>query len=329
MVYTTNIKAVQNESEVVYFDVVDGDSLRTVLSRLEEDEIIRSAFFARFKARSVGQQEVYIGTFALDRSWDVAEILDYLSHPSFGAVETEVTLVEGSWARDMARTLSESIAVSETRLLELWNDPTYVQSLIDKFDVLPQDIMNNPHARVLLEGFLYPDTYRFYVRATEEEVTEIILNNSNAKFKTYKDRLPSDLSQFEFMTLASIVEYEASSDEDMRLVAGVFRNRLDIGMKLQSSVTICYALYDFDSWEECESAANNQLDNPYNTYVHLGLPPGPILNPSLRAIEATLDYTKSSYLFFIADVHNVVDGKVHYQTTYEQHVKDRILLLGY
>ena len=137
------------------------------------------------------------------------------------------------------------------------------------------------------------------------------------------------MSEYELMTLASIVEYEASTDEDMRLVAGVFMNRLEAGMKLQSSVTICYALYDFESWEECESASNNQNPSPYNTYVHEGLPPGPILNPSLRAIEATLDYTPSSYLFFIADVHGVVDGKVHYQTTYDEHVQDRLLLLGY
>lgn len=327
--YSSKNKAVQKESEIVYFDVVEGDSLGAVLSRLEDEEIINSAFFAKYKAKSIKKQEVFVGTFALDKSWDTAEILDYLSHPSYGAVETEVFLVEGSWAKDMAKVLSESIAVSEDRLLELWNDEEYIKTLMDKYEVIPQDIFENSEARVLLEGYLYPDTYRFYVRSTEEEVTETLVGNANRKYQEYKNNIPRGMSEYELMTLASIVEYEASTDEDMRLVAGVFMNRLDEGMKLQSSVTICYALYDFESWEECESASNNQNPSPYNTYVHEGLPPGPILNPSLRAIEATLDYTPSSYLFFIADVHGVVDGKVHYQSTYDEHVQDRLLLLGY
>lgn len=328
-VYTSNIKAVQEESELVYFDVVEGDSLPSVLDRLETENLIQSAFFTKLQAKFIEKETVFVGTFALDRSWDSEEILDYLSHPSYGTVETEVFLVEGSWAKDMARAISEKVAVKEEELLELWNDRDYVQTLIDKYEILPQEILENEHARVLLEGYLYPDTYRFYVRASAEDITERLVSTANDKYLSYRDRLPSTMSEYEFMTLSSIVEYEASSDYDMRMVAGVFLNRLNIDMPLQSSVTICYALYDFDTWEECESASNNQLDNPYNTYVYKGLPPGPILNPSVKAIEATLDYTQSNYLFFIADVYNVVDGKVHYQETYAEHEKDRMLLLGY
>lgn len=327
VLYSNNTKPVQTESEVIFFDVVEGDSLGSVLSRLEEENLIKSAFFTKYKAKFINKGEVFVGTFALDKSWTSEEILDYLSHASYGAVEAEVFLVEGSWAKDMAKEISETIAVSEERLLELWNDKAYIQTLIDKYEVLPSELLDNTVARVLLEGYLYPDTYRFYVRATEEDVTERLVSNANDKYLTYKDRMPENMSPYELMTLASIVEYEASTDEDMRLVAGVFYNRLDAGMMLQSSVTVCYALYEFDKWEECEQ--NPELDNPYNTYMNEGLPPGPILNPSVRAIEATLDYTESSYLFFIADVHNVVDGRVHYQTTYDEHVQDRILLLGY
>lgn len=329
VLYSNNIKPVQTESETVLFDVVEGDSLKTVLDRLEEGGVIKSSFFARYKAKFIKKQEVFIGTFALDPSWDVEEILDYLSHPGYGAVEATVFLVEGSWAKDMAKTISNSVAIKEQDLIDLWNDEAYIKTLMDKYEVLPADLLLNKDARVLLEGYLYPDTYNFYVRASAQDVTERLVSNANDKYQRYKNRIPKNMSAYEFTTLASIVEYEASSDTDMRLVAGVFENRIEQGIKLQSSVTICYALYDFDSWEECEKASNNQIDSPYNTYRYEGLPPGPILNPSLRALEATLDSTDSDYLFFIADVHNVVDGKVHYQVTYEEHEKDRLLLLGY
>lgn len=329
VLYSQNTKAVQATSEEVYFDVVEGDSMASVLARLEDEKLIKSAFFAKYKAKFMKQESVFVGTFLLDPSWDTEEILDYLSHASFGVRETTVFLVEGSWAKDMAKTISESVALKEQDLLDLWNNEVYIKSLMEKYEVLPKDLLDNKDARVLLEGYLYPDTYDFYVRTTAEELTERLVSNANDKYLSYKDRIPASMTPYEFTTLASIVEYEASSDTDMRMVAGVFLNRLEQGIKLESSVTICYALYDFDTWEDCEKAKNNQVESPYNTYRYLGLPPGPILNPSLRALEATLDATKSDYIFFIADVHNVVDGKVHYQATYEEHEKVRLLLLGY
>ena len=101
------------------------------------------------------------------------------------------------------------------------------------------------------------------------------------------------------------------------MIAGVFFNRMAIDMKLQSSVTVCYAIdkEKEDNWMKCE--VNPNFDSPYNTYKYAGLPPGPILNPGKSAIEATLNPTSSKYLYFMADVYG--DGKVYYAETYNEH----------
>ena len=324
--YQNEKKPVQAQSETIVFHVESGETPDSVFSRLEEQGIIRSALVAKIDNKINGSKGLFQGNFQLDKSWSLSEVLNYLGQSSNASPDTvNVLLVEGSWARDMAKAISEQTLTSEERFLELWNDQSYISSLIEKYDSLPDDILSNKEARVLLEGFLYPDTYQFKVEASEEEITEIIISNFNKQFDVYKDQISnSSFSHYELITLASIVEYEASGDEDMRKVAGVFMNRLDIDMMLQSSVTVCYALYEFESWTDCESS---QPDSPYNTYQNAGLTPGPILNPSLRAIQATLNYDKNDYFFFIADVYG--DGSVHYQKTYAEHEVVRKQLLGY
>ena len=117
-----------------------------------------------------------------------------------------------------------------------------------------------------------------------------------------------------------MVQYEASTKKDMELVAGVFYNRLKKGMKLESSVTVCYALYDdLTSGEDCEIQYN--IDSPYNTYKNEGLPVGPILNPGEDAIAAVLHPEKSDYLYFVADIYG--DGKVYYAKTYDEQLKNQ------
>ena len=155
------------------------------------------------------------------------------------------------------------------------------------------------------------------------ELSWITLPEIYAKYE--EDINASDYSLHELITLASIVQYEAATSEDMQLIAGVFYNRLNSDMPLQSTVTVCYALYDDldrndeDSWRTCE--ASTDIDSPYNTYLHSGLPVGPIVNPGEAAIDAVLHPQESDYYYFIADINGVRGeaGKVYYSETYEQH----------
>ena len=143
------------------------------------------------------------------------------------------------------------------------------------------------------------------------------MNQFEKVYETYKDDLSSsNVSMHDIITMASMVQYEASTTEDMGLVSGVFYNRLAINMHLGSSVTICYALYDeYKTAEDCELNAN--IDSPYNTYLYAGLPVGPILNPGKDAIMAALHPTENDYYYFMADIYG--DGTVYYARTQEEH----------
>lgn len=329
--YFYQVSSVSKSSEPVLFEVSENEvGLNMVIDKLANEKIIRSAPFTKLQAKIHSLSRVYTGKFELDKSWSSKEILLALDDPTFVNEDITVQLKEGYWAKDMASKLEGVNGYKAQDYLDLWNDRTFVKSMIEKYEFLPKEILELKDVNVLLEGYLYPDTYLINPKDTKEEVTEMILNNAAAKYKTVENLInESEMSMMDIYTLASIVEYEASGETDMKKVAGVFMNRLAIDMPLQSSVTICYSLYEFETWEECESAKNNQIDSPYNTYIHKGLPPGPILNPSVAALKATLEYDENDYLFFIADVHNKEDGKVHYQKTYEEHEKVRKRLLGY
>jgi len=315
-IFYTIMQPISNEREVVVFEVNSGDSVSGVAKRLQEEGFIRSAYYMRFVASNDELTAIKAGKYALDKSWDVKEILETINDASKAIPDqVRVTLVEGFWAKDIARKMAENTNVSAEELLELWNDEEFVNEMIDRYEFLDESIIN-PDTRVYLEGYLFPETYDFYSDTTARAITLRLLDQTQRVFERNKALFDqSELSVREIFILASIVQYEASSQQDMGLVAGVFYNRLDRNMLLQSSVTVCYSLYEFESWLDCERQTN--IDSLYNTYRYAGLPPGPILNPSEMAIIATLNPTESDYLYFMADVYG--DGTVYYAETLAEH----------
>jgi UPF0755 protein len=197
----------------------------------------------------------------------------------------------------------------------LWNNDVFLDEMIAKYEFLSEDILN-PKTRIRLEGYLFPNTYEFFVSTNPRDVTIKLLDQTKKIYDKYKAQFEaSDLSVHEVFILASIVQFEASKPEDMKKVASVFFNRLEIDMALQSSVTVCYSLYEYDSWRDCET--NSNFDSPYNTYKYRGLPVGPIMNPGEDAIVAVLDPADTDYYYFMADVYG--DGTVYYAKTYAEH----------
>ena len=156
-----------------------------------------------------------------------------------------------------------------------------------------------------------------------------MLDQTKVVYEANKDAIAkSKLSIHQLYTLVSIVQYEGGGDETtLRTIAGVFYNRLNQGMLLQSSVTVCYAI-DFDrqtdKWQACE--VNAEFDSPYNTYLHKGLPPGPIENPGEKVVKAVLNPIETDYLYFVADTKT---GEVFFAKTLTEHnqnVKDHVNL---
>lgn len=314
--YKTGLKAVASSETVTSFSVQQGETSEIVLDNLQKQELIRNKMVAKLYMKFHGLSDIKAGNFKLDAKWDTPKILETLNDSKQAdADDIKITFKEGMWAKDVAALIEQKTGVKAKELLALWNDDAYLNTLIKKYSFLSKDILNAQY-KVKLEGYLYPETYRFHKDATAKQITETFLNQFQTAITPYEaDIKNSKLSMQEVITFASIVQYEASSKEDMEMIAGVFQNRLKQGMSLDSSVTVCYALYDdMTSGEDCE--VNTHIESPYNTYKNAGLPIGPILNPGATAINAVLHPKDNDYLYFVADIYG--DGKVYYAKTLDE-----------
>lgn len=155
------------------------------------------------------------------------------------------------------------------------------------------------------EGYLFPDTYRLALTVTAEEIKKLMMTN-------FKKQIAGQKITSQTIILASIVEREAKFDEDRPKIAGVYLNRMEIGMALQADPTIQYGK---GSWDPITVSDYKNFQSPYNTYLYRGLPPGPICNPGLKSIEAVLYPDKNDYYYFF----HTTDGHAVYSTTLEEH----------
>ena len=313
-----SLDPITSESETVVFEVPDSAASKDVFIKLGDEGIIKNGNIAYYYCRLFHKSSFYAGSYEIDKNWPVLEIVDYLSDQSNAIQNTvSITFVEGEWLKHYAAKLAEVTDVSEEELLAYWNDEDVVRSLMNDYPFLTEEIFSDD-ARYLLEGYLFPDTYEFYRETDVETITRTFLDRTLSFYNEHlADFEKASLSVHEIFTLASIVQYESSSFEDMQNIAGVFYNRLRDNMPLGSSVTVCYAidLEKSDSWKECEY--NADYDSPYNTYLYAGLPPTPIVNPGANALIATLEPADNDYYYFMADVCG--DGTVYYAKTYSEH----------
>lgn len=318
IVYNSQLKPISKKSQEVNFVVSANDNLTTITNKLEAEEIIKSATFAKIAGKISKVSNFIEGAFTLNKSWDSNEILDYLTiAENVIPNEVIVTFQEGLWAKDIAEKLSLSIDVTKEEILDLWNDSDYIKNLMNDYPFLTGDVLNEI-LPVKLEGYLAPNTYNFFIDTNADTATRKILDQTLIIYNKYIDQFNSnELTVHEIFTLASITQYEAGNFEDDQIISGIWFNRLADGMKLESSVTVCYGLYEFDDWQECETNIN--LDSLYNTYIYPGIPPGPVTNAGEFAIKATLEPKTSDYYFFLADVNG--DGTIYYSETFAEHTR--------
>lgn len=323
--YMNALSPVNRQKEDVTFVVESGEGFADVLDHLAEADLIKNKTIASLHARISGQTQVMAGIFTLNDSKSTDEILQILNDPAQAKQDQVlITFPEGKWAKDYAALIERQLGIPAETLLTKWNDAAYIETLAADYAFLDVEALNNDDYKVKLEGYLFPETYAFDKDADADAITRTFLDHFQTIYAKYEKQFEqSELSVHEVVALASVVQYESASKEDMKSIAGVFFNRLAQDMPLQSTVTVCYALYDdldrddTESWKKCESSTD--IDSPYNTYLHSGLPIGPIVNPGEEAIDAVLEPEDNDYLFFIADVKG--DGKVYYSETYEEHQK--------
>lgn len=281
---------VSGDKQAKIFVVPNGESIRLVARRLEDDGLIRSklAFFLLVKQKGA-EKNIQAGTFRLSPSMKPEAILEELSH---GTLDIWVTVIEG------------------------WRNEEVVDVLSKELNFSPQAFLD-----VAAIGYMFPDTYAFPKESPASTVAKIMQDNFNRKFdqKLEEEVRKEGLSEKEAVTLASIIEREARRDEDRPLVAGVLLNRLRQNMVLQTDATVQYALgYQADQkswWKKTLTRDDLKIKSPYNTYLHAGLPPTPICNPGLASIKAIAEPEKTDYLYYLSDK----SGKMHYAKTLEEH----------
>ena len=220
--------------------------------------------------------------------------------------------------RWIAKTISDNTNNTESDVYNLLKDENYIDSLIDKYWFLSDDIKNK-NIYYSLEGYLYPDTYTFENEDVDvKTILETMLDVMDSQLEAYKSEIKNNkYSVHELLSLASVVELEALNEEDRAAVAGVFYNRLKNNMALQSDVTTYYAV-QVDMGERDLTNSDLNTKNPYNTRASNmagKLPVGPICSVSISSIKAVIEPENSKYLFFVADK----NGKVYYSKTNSEH----------
>ncbi|MBR2745568.1 MAG: endolytic transglycosylase MltG [Erysipelotrichaceae bacterium] len=323
--YDQALKPLTPISHPVSFEVEENMTADDVVNKLYKENLITDKFMTKIYMRLKKKTNVYVGNFNLDANMSTKEIVSIITDESNAYRETvEVTLIDGYWAKEMAAAIAEQTDLTAGRIMSKWNDVEYVDKLIQEYPFLTEDIYKSEHC--YLEGFLYPDTYQFYKNTTVEQVTEKLLDRQLEVYEKYAAQFKnSKLTPYEIYTLSSMTIFEGKTPEDMGLVAGVFYNRLDDGMLLGSSVTVCYALYDdYHTWQDCEN--NIDIDSDYNTYKHLGLPVGPICNGNEISLNAVLNPTSTDYMYFISDPST---GKMYFARTLEEHQRNIDTYLNY
>ncbi len=311
------LSPVSNKSEIIEFEVGSGSSVYSVGKRLEEKGIIRNYFIYKLYVKLSGINEYKAGLYKIDKSYSLDKIIKLLSSDNYNNKSIKITFKEGKNIRWVAKEIAENTSISENDFYAKMADKDYIDSLIEKYWFLTDDIKNE-NIYYPLEGYLFADTYYFNENPKVEDIITTMLDQSDIIFSKYKAKIESSTYGIhEIVTLSSIVESEGIYSIDRKMIAGVFYNRLNKGMSLGSDVTTYYA-FKVDIGERDLTKAEINTYNPYNTRGPLmngKLPVGPISNFGKSSLEAVLEPTLNDYYYFVADK----SGKTHFSKTYEEH----------
>lgn len=276
--------------------IEEGIPLAQISNILKEKRVIRSELL--FEIGVIfrgGERRVQAGDYFFNEPLSSAVIASRLVHGEFGLTPVRVTILEGAMAAEIAKLLKQSF----------WNfdDAVFLASAREK------------------EGFLFPDTYFFLPNTSPPDAIKILNDNFNKKINGIEEKITNFGKPLrDVVIMASIIEKEAMTPEDRRIVSGILWKRIKIGMPLQVDAAFLYV-----NGETTAGLSLNDLkiDSPYNTYRYKGLPKGPIGNPGLDAILAAIEPQTSPYLYYLSDN----KGITHYAQTFDGHKENKVRYL--
>lgn len=323
---TDALEPVDADSEkVVEIEVPIGSNLDSISALLEENGLIKDARIYKYYVKFKNQADFQAGTYGLLPSMTLDEITESLKT---GKVYREplfnITVPEGLTLDQIAENvIAKKTKYSAEEFMAKMEDEAYVDELIVKYPALLTEEIKGENVRYALEGYLFPATYPFY---EEDPSLDLIIENmikaTESNVVQYQAVLEEmDKTPHWLLTFASLLEEEATAGSDRNTIASVFYNRIEKDMPLQTDPTVIYAM-----GEHKERLFNKdyEFQHPYSTYTNKGLPPGPIAAAGASSIAAVLDPADTEYLYFLADK----EGKNHFSTTYEEHLKKRDEYIG-
>ncbi|MBI5306159.1 endolytic transglycosylase MltG [Candidatus Wolfebacteria bacterium] len=293
------------------FEISSGSGLNEITDNIYYSGLIRSKFFFKIYAIAVGAaSRLQAGNYEIKFPVSVAEIIKILKN---GPVEIEATIIPGMTLKEIDDYFSKLKIIKSNSLIYYGG-----------FDKLKQRYRFLEGVKNL-EGFLLPDTYRFYMGSDVDFVVDKILNNFKTKTESFFSSV-NNANLKKILIFASFLEKESPDYEDRKIIAGIFEKRLKIGMPLQIDATVIYAKC-FGKFLNCPTlkSLDFKLDSDYNTYYYKGLTPTPISNPDLKAIKAVLEKTNSRYWYYLSDPKT---KKIIFAINLDDHNKNRAKYLS-
>lgn len=279
------------------FVVRKGSGLRTIAAQLEEQGLIKgNNLFMLWAYVKGGARDIKAGEYSLNQSMAPVKILHMLTS---GAVKTySFTIPEGLSAEGIADLLQRRNLVNKRDFVYLIRD----KALVASYNVEGES----------LEGYLFPDTYVITRGIGARDLIDLMVKRFWEVFNSLVRGQQPTMPVKDIVTLASIVEKETGLAEERPVIASVFLNRLKKRMRLESDPTVIYGLEDFSGDLKRKDL---RAPSPYNTYLHRGLPPGPIANPGREALQAVINPVETDYLYFVSKN----DGSHHFSSTLKEH----------
>ena len=306
------------QTELVSFEIEQGASVKEVSKALEEEGIIRNSKLFNFYLKFKNVSGFKSGLYHVSKSMTLDEIIAELSGQGKDKDQnaTKVLIREGEQLTDIAKEVEKSTKYSAEDFMAKVQDEDFLRYLVQKFPKLLTQSYNGYQVKYVLEGYLFPATYDMNDSKTLQMlITEMVAKTDEVMSKYYDKILASDYTLQETMALASLIEKEGTKLEDRKKISSVFHNRIKENMKLQTDVSVQYALGEH---KEALSLEDLEVDSPYNLYQNYGVGPGPYNSPSEDAIVAAMEPEKTDYLYFLADIHT---KEIYYAKTYEEHLE--------
>ena len=306
----------KNDENVIEVVIPQGTTTKKIGSILKEKDLIKSELYFSLYTRFFNHNSLKASTYKLTKSMSLADIVTSLEKGStYDPDALVLTFKEGKRITDYVKLIANNTSYSEDEIIELINDKTYLNELINDYWFLTSDILNKD-IYYPLEGYLAPDTYFFNKDVDVKKIIETLLDEEEKNLNNYKSILENS-SVHNYLTMASMAELEGKKLEDRKNIVGVFNNRIKTGISLGSDVTTYYAL-QLPMTEKLTLEQYNTI-NPYNTRPtsKAGLPVGPICNPSKESIEAAVNPNNNDYYYFVADKH----GTVYFSKTAQEQNK--------